>query len=191
MKNPSSLIILTLCTFCWHSSHSKPLSLDNGLDVELIDNGTTYKLTSMQDGMVITVLPGGTVITDEWKGHEEQKWTIFEHPRDHLALVFVNYAVPYNDLSGYEELEDNPGIFPRPLTLNKHRIMPDLKREHAVQLQEDHFPVPWQIIIRNRWCLQNNGQYRQLDIDDCEYDPAPWQYWELSIVPLGQPEDLS
>lgn len=125
---------------------------------------------------------GGTVITDEWKGHEEQKWTIFEHPRgtqvriysieilyrilivlcftlfkDHLALVFVNYAVPYNDLSGYEELEDNPGIFPRPLTLNKHRIMPDLKREHAVQLQEDHFPVPWQIIIRNRWCLQNNG----------------------------------
>jgi len=30
---------------------------------------------------VITVLPNGEVISDEWTGRAEQKWTLVEHPR--------------------------------------------------------------------------------------------------------------
>lgn len=57
----ATLTVLFLVTFCWIKSQAFRLGRDdsqpqpgpkNGIDVELIENGTSYKLTSMQDGMV-------------------------------------------------------------------------------------------------------------------------------------------
>ncbi|OXA63191.1 uncharacterized protein LOC110863680 [Folsomia candida] len=179
MRN--TVLHFVILTILLQKSDSKSIkNLDIGINVDEIENGTTYKLTSMSDGLVITVLPDGTVVSDEWKGLEEQKWTIFEHPSDIFAVLFVNYAVPFNDFSGYEKLEgETRPIFPNPLYLNNHRIMADLKKNVIVGNEED---VPWQILVDNRWCLQNVGQCEPFVPYECEIDPAPYQFWELEIV---------
>jgi len=177
-----NLGILTTLFGClgWTAGLPRPLA---GTDIELISNGSSYIFTNMLDGGAITVLPNGEVITEIYSGKEEQKWTLVEHPLDPLCLEFKNFVTPYNDLSGYKDPEDNPGVFPRPLTVTKFRIMPDLGRN---PLSSGYLPpIPWEIVIRNRWCLQTTGLERRLTIDDCEWEPSPWQYWQLEEVALA------
>jgi hypothetical protein len=57
-------------------------------------------------------------------------------------------------LSGYEPIPDEPQIYPRPLGLNKHRIMPD----NSLIKDKNDDPTPWQILLgRGIRCLENMG----------------------------------
>jgi len=169
--------------------NSQARYVGSGILVEEIINGSTYKISSFLDGKALTVFENGNVSVEQWTGKEEQRWTIFHNP-DKFTVQFNNKVVPYNDISGYEDPEDNRGIKPRPLILSKFRIMQQLKdllsstsyNWDLLDLQTLP-PIPWEIITRNYSCVMGNGEGNPLVVANCEiFDPSPGQYWRFELL---------
>jgi len=166
--------------------NSQSRYVESGILVEEIINGSTYKISSFLDGKALTVFQNGNVSVEQWTGNEEQRWTIFHNP-DKFTVKFNNKAFPYNDISGYEDPEDNRGIMPRPLMLSKYRIMQQPKDlqilEKALLDLQTLPPIPWEIITRNYSCVIGNGEGNPLVVADCEiFDPSPGQYWRFELL---------